>query len=230
MSQIPDVIKKVKSTLKLVDYFQLRTPTAMGVYLIPYLTLFHKKKGWYKYAGNWKQKKAPLGFAFQRWLLKHQSRKVTINGEWESQPSHCISFENPCLTAAYRKEGAVSIEKKTMDGKINFCFVGTFYKRKGIDLILSALENFESDRLGTFYFIGGGDQMQSYQEWGATLKATIKFEGFLPKEQINEIYKYCHFIVLPSNNEGFPKVIGEAMNYGCIPIVSNVSCYRTIHC
>jgi glycosyltransferase involved in cell wall biosynthesis len=28
---------------------------------------------------------------------------------------------------------------------------------------------------------------------------------------------------LPSDNEGFPKVIAEAANYGCVPIVSNVS-------
>ena len=34
----------------------------------------------------------------------------------------------------------------------------------------------------------------------------------------------CDFIILPSKSEGFPKVIGEAMNYGCIPIVSDVSC------
>ena len=26
-----------------------------------------------------------------------------------------------------------------------------------------------------------------------------------------------------SDNEGFPKVIAEAANYGCVPIVSNVS-------
>ena len=29
---------------------------------------------------------------------------------------------------------------------------------------------------------------------------------------------------MPSKSEGFPKVIGEAMNYGCVPIVSDVSC------
>ena len=32
--------------------------------------------------------------------------------------------------------------------------------------------------------------------------------------------------VLPSYSEGFPKVIAEAMNFGCIPIVSDISCIR----
>src|SRR5690606_41847313 len=67
-----------------------------------YLTLFCHKKGWYKYAGNWNQKKPPLGYALQRWMLKHQKRKVTINGSWPKQPKHCITFENPCLTEKER--------------------------------------------------------------------------------------------------------------------------------
>src|SRR5690606_16873972 len=76
------VIIIVNSTLQNVDYFQLRTPTGIGVFLIPYLTLFVRKKGWYKYAGNWNQERPPLGYALQRTLLKRQERKVTINGKW----------------------------------------------------------------------------------------------------------------------------------------------------
>ena len=101
----PAVLKIVRETLKKVDAFQLRTPVGMGVYLIPWLTLFSNKKGWYKYAGNWKQKKAPIGYAWQRALLKKQSRTVTINGAWPGQPKHCLTFENPCLTEVERKNG-----------------------------------------------------------------------------------------------------------------------------
>ena len=53
---------------------------------------------------------------------------------------------------------------------------------------------------------------------------TTYFYGFLKKDDIVAIYTKCEFIVLPSRSEGFPKVIGEAMNFGCIPIVSDVSC------
>jgi len=57
------VIKTVNNTLAKTDCFQLRAPTGIGVFLIPYLTLFSKKKGWFKYAGNWKQHPAPMGYA-----------------------------------------------------------------------------------------------------------------------------------------------------------------------
>src|SRR5690606_10301011 len=95
---IPKIIRVVQKTLQKVDVFQLRTPTGIGVFLIPYLTLFSNKAGWYKYAGNWNQKNPPFGYAVQRWMLKNQTRKVTINGTWPKQPKHCLTFENPCLT------------------------------------------------------------------------------------------------------------------------------------
>ncbi len=33
-----------------------------------------------------------------------------------------------------------------------------------------------------------------------------------------------HVLLLPSDSEGFPKVVAEGANYGCIPIVSDISC------
>ena len=79
-----------------IDYFQFRAPTGIGVYVIPFLTLYTKTPGWFKYAGNWNQNPAPLGYRIQRRFLKKQNRIVTINGSWDNQPKHCLTFENPC--------------------------------------------------------------------------------------------------------------------------------------
>src|SRR5690606_41947831 len=68
------------------------------------------QKGWIKYAGNWKQKDAPVAYRFQTWLLERQSRPVTINGRWPNQPKHCLSYENPCLTKQELDEGQRSEE------------------------------------------------------------------------------------------------------------------------
>ena len=53
--QVPKVITTIRNTLKGSDYFQFRAPTGIGVFVIPYLMFFTSKKGWFKYAGNWKQ-------------------------------------------------------------------------------------------------------------------------------------------------------------------------------
>ena len=49
------------------------------------------------------------------------------------------------------------------------------------------------------------------------------FHGQLPRERINEFYAAAHCLLLPSESEGFPKVVAEAASFGVIPIVSAVS-------
>ncbi len=224
ISNIPTILNTVRKTLKQVDAFQLRTPTGIGVFLIPYLTLFSNKKGWYKYAGNWNQDNPPLGYALQRWMLKNQKRKVTINGRWPKQPKQCLTFENPCLTEKEREEGLQITNTKSFSPPFTFCFVGRLEDAKGVQRIIDAfglLNNLEN--IATIHFIGNGEKMGHYKEQCTALGLPAIFHGFLARQQVFEIYKKSYFILLPSDSEGFPKVIAESMNFGCIPIVSDVS-------
>ncbi|HLT53728.1 MAG TPA: glycosyltransferase [Flavobacteriaceae bacterium] len=222
---IPIILNKVRKTLKCVDVFQLRTPTGIGVFLIPYLTLFTNKKGWYKYAGNWNQDNPPLGYALQRWMLKNQKRKVTINGSWPKQPKHCLTFENPCLTEKEREDGLQIIQKKSFEPPFTFCFVGRLEDAKGVQRIIDAFGALDSlGGIKTIHFIGDGEKKELYQQQCENLKLPVVFHGFLERQQVFGIYKNSHFLMLPSTaSEGFPKVIAEAMNFGCLPIVSQVS-------
>lgn len=226
--QAPSVIRTVSKTLSKVDYFQLRTPTGIGVYLIPYLTLFSRKKGWYKYAGNWNQKHAPLGYRLQRYMLKHQKRTVTINGQWDHQPKHCITFENPCLTGTDLKHGQLIRAKKTLEGRLTFCFVGRLERAKGVELIIKAfamLSTHEKERIGKVHLVGDGYEREHFKTLAMDIQGIeFIFHGFLSRAAVFNIYKDSHVFMLPSMaSEGFPKVIAESMNFGCIPLVSNVS-------
>jgi glycosyltransferase involved in cell wall biosynthesis len=224
ITAIPVVLSTIRKTLSEVDVFQFRGPTGIGVYVIPYLTWFSSKKGWFKYAGNWSQRNAPLAFAFQRWFLRHQSRKVTINGNWPGEPGHCISFENPCLTLDERNIGTKVIENKNYKAPFQFCFVGRLDDAKGVHLIVEALLNLKkTSPIGAMHFIGDGPKKEVYESTLEKCGVAAIFHGFLPRGEVFKVYKKCHFILLPSKSEGFPKVIAEAMNFGCIPIVSNVS-------
>ena len=221
---IPRILKIVHHSLKKVEVFQLRTPTGIGVFLIPYLTLLSNKKGWYKYAGNWNQGNPPLGYALQRWMLKRQRRKVTINGNWPDQPKHCVTCENPCLTLRERKQGMEVVNSKSYNSKFNFCFVGRLEDAKGVQRIIDAFKIMQNkENIGALHFIGDGAKLESYKAECQELDIPVIFHGFLEREKVFEIYIKCNFLILPSDSEGFPKVIAEAMNYGCIPIVSNVS-------
>lgn len=218
ITTLPETLKRVKQVLRIADIYQFRAPTGIGLYMIPYLTFFERKNGWFKYAGNWDQKNAPPGYALQRWMLRKQSHILTINGSWPNQPVNVVSFDNPCLTDLDREKGKITIEKKSLESRPIICFVGNLTIQKGFDIFMDALENLV-DQLGEIHVIGDGPLRIEYEN---KLKAVI-FHGSLPKEEVHNVYLKCHFIVLPSLSEGFPKVIAEGMNFGCIPIVSDIS-------
>lgn len=222
----PRNIIKVIKTLKNVDVFQFRSPTGMGIYMIPFLNYLVRKDGWFKYAGNWKQKNPPLGYRIQRFLLENQrKKKVTINGKWEHQPTNILTFENPCLYDIELRHGYSAIESKNYDNALNFCFVGRLESAKGVALIIEAFKQLNGHKnIGIIHLIGDGDERLSFEKEVINTKLDIRFHGFINRDEVAEIMKESHFLLLPSMaSEGFPKVIAEAANYGCIPIVSNVS-------
>ena len=224
--QAPKVIRLVSQTLSQVDYFQLRTPTGIGVYLIPYLTFFSRRKGWYKYAGNWNQKRPPLGYAIQRWFLKQQSRPVTINGQWPRQPRHCYSFENPCLTESDIDMGTQVLQDKTFD-KVSFCYVGRLEQQKGVERIIKAFSNIDSSllsRIGQVHLVGEGSEMSRFKSLSSDNGVSFVFHGALSRDEVFQVYAQSHVFLMPTTaSEGFPKVIAEALAFGCIPVVSDLS-------
>lgn len=222
----PQIIAAVFRELRQADVFQFRAPTSMGVYLIPLLSLLTRKKGWFKYAGNWGQEQMPLSYAIQRWwLLRLQKRKVTINGRWPGQASHLLSFENPCLTAEELRKAGVIAAEKSFQEKLNICFAGGLNEGKGIRQLLDALALIPdiSRHIGQLLIAGDGPLRAELAQKAAQLPISVVFRGFLNRSQLEEVYAAAHIICLPSASEGFPKVIAEGAAFGCIPVVTDVS-------
>ncbi|MFD2550407.1 glycosyltransferase [Bizionia sediminis] len=226
LKQLPKILALVNNSVRQTDCFQFRAPTGIGVFVIPYLIWGSSKKGWFKYAGNWKQTQAPWSYRFQKWLLKQQSRRVTMNGYWQNEPKHCIPFENPCLTEADIKKGAVTAVEKSNSDLLHFCFVGRLEAAKGLNLLLETVRGLNDtmrNKIAAIHVVGTGAGLEVYKQFAVKWALPVVFHGFLERNAVHDIYRQCHAIILPSASEGFPKVIAEAMNFGCIPIVSNVS-------
>ena len=226
----PYNVFKIVSVLRKVDKIQFRAPTGIGVYVLPLLALYPSNKYWVKYAGNWKDKFMPIGNKLQKkWLQKcaAMKTKVTVNGLWLGERANIIPFENPCLDDFDRNTGKKNMVSKEIDSKVVFCFVGALNEHKGVSKIIEAfshLSEIYKNLVEKVCFVGDGIQKQKYINMSTKSGVEMEFLGYLPKDKIIEIYQNSNFIILPSKSEGFPKVIGEAMNYGCVPLVSNVSC------
>ncbi|TMM31338.1 glycosyltransferase [Polaribacter aestuariivivens] len=205
-------------------YIHSRAPSNPSIIVMFYSLFFSKKIFWHKYAGTWVEK-ASFFYKLQRLFLSNlkMNSVITINGNF-SEKKNILPFENPCLDTVDRDLGAQIVENKNLKNKINFCFVGALTSKKGVNDIISAFKNIKSSKIGEIHFVGDGPCLEKYIEESKDIKYKLFFHGYLAKKQIKDIYIKSHFILLPSQSEGFPKVIGEAMNYGTIPIVSNISC------
>lgn len=220
----PIMLFKIIREINKNKYIHIRSPSHPA-FITMLLSFFYPNKiFWFKYAGSWIDK-APFFYNFQRCILKklNKNSKITVNGKWSSN-SQIYCFENPCLSIEERHQGEIVARDKIFPEELVFCFVGALNRNKGVDLILEALAVLNNDpRIKEFHFVGDGHERKEFEKIAQKLSVNIIFHGFLNKESIVEIYTKSHFILLPSKSEGFPKVIGEAINYGCIPIVTNVS-------
>lgn len=166
-----------------------------------------------------------MGYAIQRWWLKKNFAKckVTINGFWENQPKHCISFENPCLTTEDIEKGIEISRVKTFEPPFVFSFVGRLEDAKGVSRIIEALKTIPQEKIKKVHFVGDGNKTEEYKNKVVSFGEKVVFHDFQPTEKVHQILAESDFFLLPSTaSEGFPKVIAESCCYGTIPVVSDV--------
>jgi glycosyltransferase involved in cell wall biosynthesis len=56
------------------------------------------------------------------------------------------------------------------------------------------------------------------------LEKIITLKGNQSQEVLKTAYQNSHFVILPSESEGWPKALAEGMFWGCVPIGTAVSC------
>ncbi len=225
--QLPVHFFTILKHIKKNGVIHARGPSLPAYFTLWIARFFKKPIYWYKYAGNWELETAPASYIRQRNFLKKLPHVIgTINGHWQGQQSHLLTFENPCFTKSELEIAKTVARKKDFEERLNLLFVGRLEKMKGFDRLIDALSEFgEDDGLGTIYFVGGGEETEKYKELAAeTLKVDYEFTGALKREALNELYKKSHIFCLPSLSEGFPKVLAESAAFGCVPIVSDISC------
>lgn len=101
-------------------------------------------------------------------------------------------------------------------------FVGRMVKGKNPDVLIKALKYLPSEWCA--WFIGRGDaefeaKLHRLVEENA-LQERVKFFGYIPNDALPAYFRTADVFVLPSDYEGFPKVIVEALSCGT-PVVAS---------
>jgi glycosyltransferase involved in cell wall biosynthesis len=227
LANYPSMWSIICNEVKKHNHIHVRAPSNPAIIAMQLSKKYPQKKFWFKYAGSWVDGTSK-SYNWQRNRLKKlkSNGMVTVNGHWDNQPNNILAFDNPCLDSKDRSMGETTINQKVVDGKYSICFVGGLNYNKGIQNLFAALKLIDNEMYDSIHIVGDGPLNETLTEESKSNK--IIFHGYMSKEKVASIYQKSHFIVLPSKSEGFPKVISEAMNYGCIPIVSNVSCISQV--
>lgn len=212
------------------DAVHVRCPANISLIALLLLCLRRRPKvRWVKYAGNWQPRRdQPLSYRFQRWLLRRglARARVTVNGKWEGQPRHVWSFLNPCLTEPELAEGRLAAGSKTLSQPLRLLYVGALQANKGARVVLDVASTLTLKGIDVAVdFVGDGPERPLLEALAASLGiATLtRFHGWLPRAELASFYAGAHFLLLPSNSEGWPKVISEGMAYGVVPLSTTVS-------
>lgn len=210
------------------DHIHLRCPGNIGLFGSFIQIAFPNKIKTAKYAGNWDPKsKKPWSYLLQQMILSStcltRNMKVLVYGDWEGSSKNI----KPFFTATYQEIDKLPISKKEMKGRIAFVFVGTLVQGKNPLYAIQLVEFLYKKGYNVHMSLYGEGPKRAELERYTTvnqLEVVIKLKGNHSKDIVQKAYQNSHFVVLPSDSEGWPKAIAEGMFWGCVPMATSVSC------
>lgn len=248
--RIPLMLLKIAVACKRADHIHLRCPGNIGLLGCFVQVFFPKKIKTAKYAGNWdSSSKQPLSYRVQKRVLSNvfwtRNMKVLVYGRWEKQSKNIVPFftatysnneiedntESKLKSASYERKAQLlkGVENSSFSEstRIKFLFVGTLTVGKrpllSVQVIHKLVENGYNVHLDIY---GEGEERSLIEDYikANTLDNNVILHGNVSKRTIKEAFGISHFLLFISKSEGWPKVVAEAMFWGCLPIASNVSC------
>ncbi|MDC7995693.1 glycosyltransferase family 4 protein [Altibacter sp. HG106] len=224
---LPWVLFQMLRAMTIAKHIHLRCPGTIGLVGCVVQVLFPWKKKTAKYAGNWDpEAKQPFSYRLQKKILRNtlvtRNMDVLVYGDWPLQTANITSF----FTATYSNEKIPEVLPKEMQLPVRCIFVGALTPGKqpmyAVELVHTLREKGIATSLDIY---GDGAERLKLEAWINAHEASwVTLHGNQTAETVENAYKSAHFLLLPSRSEGWPKVVAEAMFWGCIPVALGVSC------
>ncbi|GAA4772218.1 MULTISPECIES: glycosyltransferase [Flavobacterium] len=218
--------------MRKADHIHLRCPGNIGLLGCVAQIFFPNTPKTAKYAGNWDPKaKQPLSYRIQKWILSNtfltRNMKVLVYGEWEGSSKNIKPFFTASYTEGDKED--VSLRKIILQDRavIRFLFVGTLSEGKRPLYAIKLVESLHASGYNVHLDLyGDGQQRKLLETYIAANNLTdfIVLKGNQLVKTVKKAYQESHFLLLPSKSEGWPKVVAEAMFWGCVPLSTEISC------
>ena len=226
--KMPQISWSIFKAMQEANHIHLRCPGNVGLVGSIIQIVFPTKIKTAKYAGNWDPKsKQSWTYKVQQYILGNtfltRNMQVLVYGKWKGSSKNI----KPFFTATYTELEKLPISKKVIVDRINFLFVGALVKGKNpmyaIQLVEALSMKGNNVQLSLY---GEGPDREFLENYivEKQLEKIIFLEGNQTQEIVKKAYQESHFVILPSDSEGWPKAIAEGMFWGCVPVATSVSC------
>ena len=114
-------------------------------------------------------------------------------------------------------------EKYNLNKDEYILFLARIVPEKGLHYLIEAYKQLKTDK--KLVIAGGASHTNNYlQEIKESVKDNkqIIMTGFVQGEELEELFSNCYLYCLPSDIEGMPLSLLEAMSYGCNCLVSDI--------
>ena len=121
------------------------------------------------------------------------------------------------------REAELITEKFGLTKNSYILFLGRLVPEKGIRYLIEAFKNVKTDK--KLVIAGGSSDTDSYTKELRELAgddSRILFTGFVQGQMLDELYSNAYIYTLPSDLEGMPLSLLEAMSYGNCCLVSDI--------
>ena len=181
-------------------------------------------------------------FRIQNKLSLPAQSKTTENNfdsaQSDREDNHSLSLQSESITTESDFDFAQSdkkdnnslslrAESRTNENQFKFLFIGTLSPGKQPLYAIQLVEELYKKGLRvTLELYGEGVLRKELELYIAQnkLEPIVTLKGNQSKQSVLKAYQTSRFLILPSKSEGWPKVVAEAMFWGCVPIASPVSC------
>ena len=121
------------------------------------------------------------------------------------------------------REPKIIKEKYGIDKDNYILFLARIVPEKGLHYLIEAYKQINTDK--KLVIAGGASHTNDYLK---KIKEMVKdnsniiMTGFVQGQELDELYSNCYLYCLPSDIEGMPLSLLEAMSYGCECLTSNI--------
>ncbi|MDB5200761.1 MAG: glycosyltransferase family 4 protein [Ferruginibacter sp.] len=110
--------------------------------------------------------------------------------------------------------------QKDFPPTLNVVFIGRLTEMKGYPMLPGIAQQLNSSGYKLNWHIVGDNAKVKLPVWDKHI--AVKFYGELPNDNVRELLRNMHLLLLPTLAEGMPLVLIEAMKAGVVPLVNDL--------